>query len=176
LRRKLAPKKHKTFHPYRNRPSGSLRRVQGRSAIGVLLVVLAVLGPASRAAACSCAPQSPAESLREADGAVVGRLVKVLPHGPLHAVFRYEVRHVYKGADLLEAGRTLDVHGSRRAAACGLPRRAGRTYGLFLSRRHGRWFGGICGVIAPKRLRAAAANQSRAYRGASSTPGSGGCA
>jgi hypothetical protein len=128
------------------------------------------------ASACSCAPQSPAESLREADGAVVGRLVKVLPHGPLHAVFRYEVRHVYKGDGLPAVGKMLDVHGSRRAAACALPRRTGRSYGLFLSRRHGRWFGGICGVIAPKRLRAAAANQARGYRRASAGQGPGGCA
>jgi hypothetical protein len=115
--------------------------------------------PAS-AFACSCAPQAPAESLREADGAVVGRLVKVLPHGALHAVYRYEVRHVYKGGEVIEAGKMLDVHGSRRAAACALPRRTERSYGLFLSRRHGRWFGGICGVISPGRLRLAAQNQS----------------
>jgi len=122
--------------------------------------------PAS-AQACSCAPQAPAESLRQADGAVVGRLVKVLPHGALHAVYRYEVRHVYKGGDSIEAGKMLDVHGSRRAAACALPRRTGRSYGLFLSQRHGRWFGGICGVVAPRRLHLAAANQPRIYRRAS---------
>jgi hypothetical protein len=110
------------------------------------------------AQACSCAPQAPAESLREADGAVVGRLVKVLPHGPLHAVYRYEVSRVYKGE--ISKGRMLDVHSSRRASACALPRRTGRSYGLFLFQRHGRWFGGICGVISPRRLRLAAQNQS----------------
>jgi hypothetical protein len=129
----------------------------------MVLVVLAMLVVVEGAAACSCAPQAPAESLREADGAVVGRLVRVLPHGPLHAVFRYEVRHVYKGV-LPVAGKMLDVHSSRRGAACALPRRTGRGYGLFLSRRNGRWFGGICGVVAPKRLRAAAANQPRVDR------------
>lgn len=117
--------------------------------------------PAS-AQACSCAPQTPAESLREADGAVVGRLVKVLPHGPLHAVYRYEVNRVYKGK--IARGHMLDVHGSRRAAACALPRRTGRSYGLFLFQRHGRWFGGICGVVSPRRLRAAAQAQPRIYR------------
>ena len=129
--------------------------------------------PAS-ALACSCAPQAPGESLREADGAVVGRLVKVLPHGALHAVYRYEVRHVYKGGGAIEAGKMLDVHGSRRAAACALPRRTGRRYGLFLFQRHGRWFGGICGVVSPRRLRLAAANQPRVYRRASGQ-GSDGC-
>lgn len=123
----------------------------------VVLVLGALIGAAG-ALACSCAPQPPAESLREADGAVVGRLVKVLPHGPLNAVFRYEVRHVYKG-DSIDAGRMLDVRGARRGAACGLPRRTDRSYGLFLSQRDGRWFGGICGVISPRRLRAAAQKQ-----------------
>ena len=124
---------------------------------------MAMLGVAGGASACSCAPQAPGESLREADGALVGRLVEVLPHGPLRAVFRYEVRHDYKG-DLPGAGGMLDVHSSRRGAACALPRRIGRNYGLFLLRSSGRWFGGICGVVAPRRLRAAAANQPRIYR------------
>jgi hypothetical protein len=155
----LTTKKCKTFNPYRDRPSGRLRRVQGWRVIGLVLVVLAVLVPADFAVACSCAPQAPAESLREADGAVVGRLVEVLPHGPLNAVFRYEVRRVYKGPGSIEEGQMLDVRGARRTAACGLPRRTERSYGLFLSRRGGHWFGGICGVVSPQRLRAAAQNQ-----------------
>jgi hypothetical protein len=114
------------------------------------------MGFAASASACSCAPQPPGESLQEADAAIAGRLVEVLPHGPLHAVFRYEVRHVYKGAAEIDAGQMLGVRSTRRTAACGLPRRTGRSYGLFLSLRHGRWFGGICGVISPKRLRLAA--------------------
>jgi hypothetical protein len=108
------------------------------------------------ASACSCAPQSPAASLREADAAVVGRLVKVMPHGALHAVYRYEVRHVYKGRGAIDAGRMLDVHSARRSAACALPRQVDHTYGLFLRRAHGRWYGGICGVVSPQRLRQAA--------------------
>ncbi len=125
----------------------------------VTVVVLAFVASAS---ACSCAPQAPGESLREADGAVVGRLVRVLPHGALHAVYRYEVRHAYKGA--LPTGRMLDVHSSRRGAACALPRRIDHRYGLFLLHRNGRWFGGLCGTVAPERLRAAAANKPRIYR------------
>jgi hypothetical protein len=140
-------------------------RVRGKRLAGACVVaVLGVLGGAPSALGCSCAPQPPAQSLREADGAVVGRLVRVLPHGPLHAVYRYEVLHTYKGGDAMPAGKMLDVHGSRRAAACALPRRTGRSYGLFLSQRHGRWFGGICGVVSPRRLRLAAENQPRVYR------------
>jgi hypothetical protein len=123
-------------------------------------VVLGVLGAAPSALGCSCAPQPPAESLREADGAVIARLVAVLPHGPSQAVYRYEVRRVYKGAERLEAGRMLDVHSSRRSAACALPRRIGRTYGLFLITRHSRWFGSICRVVSPKRMRRVGQGQS----------------
>jgi hypothetical protein len=127
--------------------------------IGAALVALAVLVAADSASACSCAPQAPAESLREADAAVVARLVAVFPHGPSQALYRYEVRRVYKGREKLEAGRMLDVHSSRRSAACALPRRIGRTYGLFLLSRHNRWFGSICRVVSPKRMRRVAQSQ-----------------
>lgn len=121
---------------------------------------MAMLVAANGAQACSCAPQAPAESLREADAAVTARLVAVLPHGPSQALYRYEVRRVYKGAEKLDAGRMLDVHSSRRSAACALPRRIGRVYGLFLISRHGRWFGSICRVVSPKRMRRVTRNQS----------------
>jgi hypothetical protein len=134
--------------------------MRGRLAIGVALVALGMLIAASGAAACSCAPQSPAESLRESDAAIVGRLVEVLPRGALHADYRYEVRHVYRGQQSIDAGQVLTVRSARRAAACALPRRTGHSYGLFLSRSNGRWLGGICGVIEPRRLRHAARNQS----------------
>jgi hypothetical protein len=127
-------------------------------------VILAALVFAGSAQACSCAPQSPAESLRESDGAIVARLVTVLPHGRLHADYRYEVRHVYRGAELIDEGRMLTVRSGRTAAACALPRRLDRVYGLFLSRARGRWFGGICGVVEPRRMRHAAQNQPRVYR------------
>jgi hypothetical protein len=130
--------------------------------IGSVLAVLAVLVPADFAVACSCAPQPPAESLREADAAIVGRLVAVLPHGPTQAIYRYEVRHVYKGAEKIEAETMLSVHSARRGSACALPRRLGRSYGLFLLGRHGRWFGGICRVVSPKRMRLASQGQATA--------------
>jgi len=125
---------------------------------GVAMLVGIFLLSAS-AQACSCAPQAPADSLREADAAVTARLVAVLPHGPGQALYRYELRRVYKGAEKLEAGRMLDVHSSRRSAACALPRRIGRAYGLFLLTRHRRWFGSICRVVSPKRMRRVAQSQ-----------------
>jgi hypothetical protein len=122
------------------------------------LVVVAMLVPAS-AMACSCAPQAPAEALEESDAAVVARLVEVLPDGKLHADYRYEVRQVYRGEAEIDEGQMLSVRSGRRAATCALPRRLGHVYGLFLTHRQGRWFGGICGVVEPRRLRHVAQSQ-----------------
>jgi hypothetical protein len=140
------------------------------------LAFLCALAFAGSAQACSCAPQAPAESLQESDAAVVGRLVDVLPHGRLHADYRYEVRHVYRGAKLIVPDQMLTVRSGRKAAACALPRRLNHVYGLFLSRAHGRWFGGICGVIEPRRLRHAAESQPRVYRRGAGDPGPSACA
>jgi hypothetical protein len=126
--------------------------------IGWVLVVLAMLVLADGAMACSCAPQAPAEALEESDAAVVARLVKVLPQGRLHADYRYEVRQVYRGNGI-DKGQMLSVRSGRRAATCALPRRLDHVYGLFLAHRQGKWFGGICSVVEPRRLRHAAENQ-----------------
>ena len=127
--------------------------------IGWVLVVVATLVLADGAMACSCAPQAPAEALEESDAAVVARLISVSPHGKLHADYRYEVRRVYRGGATIEKGQMLTVRSGRRGATCALPRRLDHVYGLFLARRQGRWFGGICGVIEPRRLRHAAQSQ-----------------
>ena len=121
--------------------------------------VLAMLVLADGAMACSCAPQAPAEALEQSDAAVVARLVKVQPRGRLHADYRYEVRQVYRGQATIDRGQMLTVRSGRRAAACALPRRLDHVYGLFLARRQDHWFGGICGVIEPRRLRHAARNR-----------------
>lgn len=126
--------------------------------IGAGLVVLAMLVLANGAMACSCAPQAPAEALEESDAAIVGRLVEVEPRGRLHADYRYEVRQVYRGEGI-EPGEMLTVRSGRRAAACALPRRLNHRYGLFLASRDGNWFGSICGVLEPRRLRHAAQGQ-----------------
>jgi hypothetical protein len=127
--------------------------------IGWVLVVLAMLALADGAMACSCAPQAPAEALEQSDAAVVARLVKISPHGKLHADYRYEVRQVYRGPETMDKGQMLTVRSGRRAATCALPRRLGHVYGLFLAHRQGKWFGGICGVVEPRRLRHAAQSQ-----------------
>jgi hypothetical protein len=140
------------------------------------LAVLAALVLAGSAQACSCAPQAPAQSLQQTDAAIVGRLVAVRPHGRLHADYRYEVQRVYRGGEMIEGGQMLTVRSARRASACALPRRLDHRYGLFLVRDRGHWFGGICGVIEPRRLWHAAQGQPRVYRRGSGGSGIPGCA
>jgi hypothetical protein len=85
------------------------------------------------------------------------------------------VRRVFRGRTMIEAGQMLTVRSGRGAAACALPRRTGHGYGLFLSHLHGRWFGGICGVVEPRRLAHAAQSQPRIYRRGSGGSGAPGC-
>lgn len=128
----------------------------GRVFITALSVVLLGLVGAGSALACSCAPTAPAESLARADAAITGRLLSVEPQGAARAVYRYEVLHVYRGRDAIAPGSTLRVMSPRGSAACALPDRVNHRYGLFLLDSGGRWAGGLCGVISPRRLWAAA--------------------
>jgi hypothetical protein len=138
--------------------------------VGALAALLSLL-LAGSARACSCAPVKPGEAMREADAAVVGRLVAVVPRGAMWADYRYRVRRVYKRSRGLARGRTISVRSARQGAACALPRRRGRRYGLFLTRDRGRWRSGSCAVVSPRRLRAAARQGRRAGRA-----GDSGCA
>ena len=94
--------------------------------------------------------------MRQADAAIVGWLVKVIPQGELRADFRYRVRRVYKKGPGIRRGRMILVRSTRDSAACGLPSKTGRRYGLLLSRTEGHWTGGLCGVRRPGALDSAA--------------------
>ena len=128
------------------------------------LVLLGLLGLAEGANACSCAPPSPPEALQRSDAAIVGRLVEVVPQDRLQADYRYRVRRVYRGAKTIEPGETISVRSNRNAAACGLPRRQDRPVGLFLLLDGKRWTAGVCSMISPRHLWAAA---KRGYGGVS---------
>lgn len=128
----------------------------GRLPIAAVAAVLLGLAFAGSALACSCARSTPAESLARSDAAIVGRLLGVEPRGAGRAVYRYEVMRVYRGRRAIERGSKLGVLGSRGGAACGLPERIGARFGLFLQRDRRRWTGSLCGVVSPRRLRAAA--------------------
>lgn len=137
-----------------------------RLSLAGALTLVAVLGFAGSAQACSCAPMSPGKALRESDAAVVVRLVEVVPRGQLQADYRYEVQRVYRGAKAIEVGEMLAVRSAQSGAACGLPRRDDRRYGLFLTRLDGRWRSGLCSVVSPRRLWLASRGRPLAARSA----------
>jgi hypothetical protein len=105
------------------------------------------------------------EALRRSDAAIVGKLLKVVPHHAYAADYRYRVQRVYKAGRGLARGAVVSVRSALGGAACGLPEGIGRRYGLLL-RGEGessppppaaaRWWGGSCGVLAPHELRSAA--------------------
>jgi hypothetical protein len=133
---------------------------------------VALLGSvfAGSAQACSCVKATPSESLARADGAIVGRLLSVVPRGRLYADYRYRVERVYRGREAIERGQMLSVRSARSAAACALPARTDARYGLFLARGENRWFSGICGVISPRRLQVASRHMPRVYHRAGGAP------
>jgi len=127
-----------------------------RLSLAAAVVVLGALVFTAGAQACSCAQMPPGEAMRQADAAIVARLVKVVPRSRLHADYRYRVRRVYRGASTIERGDTISVRSSRSTAACGLPQHQIRPIGLFLLLDGRHWTAGICSTISPRRLWAAA--------------------
>jgi len=136
----------------------------GRVAIAAVSVVLLGLVVAGSALACSCAPSTPAQALAGSDAAIAGRLLSVHPHGATRSEYRYEVLHVYRGRDAIEPGAALLVMSPRGSGACALPDGIGHHFGLFLLGEGARWVGGLCGVVSPRRLWAAARSQGRLGR------------
>jgi hypothetical protein len=122
-----------------------------RRAIAVV-VSLGALVFAGSAQACSCARPAPAQAMRQADAAIAGELLEVVPRGRVSADYRYRVQRVYKRWAGLRRGSVISVRSARQAAACGLPRRTGRRYGLLLTRGRGHWIGGVCGMFRPRPL------------------------
>lgn len=145
-----------------------------RRLLAAAIVGLGLLVSTGSAQACSCAPMAAGRALRQADAAFVGTLLKVVPRGRSQADYRYSVQRVYKAGGRLRRGGTVMVRSARSGSACGLPSGIGRRYGLLLEARHvspaiggkgdargvRRWRGGICGVLAPKVLGAAASGRS----------------
>jgi Tissue inhibitor of metalloproteinase len=129
-------------------------------------VFVALLGLvfAGSARACSCARSTPTASMAEADAAIVGRLVAVVPRSAMVADYRYRVKRVYRGGKMIERGKIVSVRSSRSSAACALPSRTGLVYGLFLAREKARWVSGLCGVVSPHDLWTASKHRVRVYR------------
>jgi hypothetical protein len=148
-------------------------------------VALAIpLFSAESAMACSCAP-SDGLSIRDFDGVFIGRLLAVRVVDPPAAGepigsadptdYIYRVGRVYNDGPGLRRGRRVRVRSVRSEASCGLPRRRGKLFGLFVDRRGGRWHGGLCGTVPPAQLRDAEAASAKAATPEAGSPGSAAC-
>jgi hypothetical protein len=107
--------------------------------------------------------QSARAEIDSADAALVGRLLRVRRvrskrRYEIRADFSYRIEAVYKGKRRLRRGRIVTVRSVRDEAACGLPGRVGRRYGLRLYRRKGRphWSSDLCSLMSPRDMRLAA--------------------
>ena len=125
--------------------------------VAAAVVALGALVFAAGAQGCSCARTPPDEAMQRADAAIVGRLVKVVPRSRLKADYRYRVQRVYKRGGAIRRGRTISVRSARQSAACGLPVRTGRRYGLMLVWGEGHWNSGLCATFRPGALHSARA-------------------
>lgn len=117
-----------------------------RPAIAVIVSLGALVFTGS-AQACSCVKLPRAEAMKRADAAISGRLLKVVAQNRERAIYRYRVQRVYKRAEGIRRGRVISVHSARSGAACGLPTRTGRRYGMLLTRTKQGWASGICGLL-----------------------------
>lgn len=135
-----------------------------RRLFSAAIVGLGLLAYAGSAQACSCASTPAGEALRQADAAFVGKLLKVVPRARAQADYRYAVQRVYKRGAGLRPGNVVSVRSARAGSACGLPSGIGRRYGLLVEDRENRWLGGLCGVLAPGRLRAVAGGRAAGAR------------
>ena len=85
--------------------------------------------------------------MQQADAAIAGRLLKVVPRSYQRAVYRYRVQRVYKSGRGIEPGGIISVSSARDSAACGLPTDVGRRYGLLLSHTERGWASGACALL-----------------------------
>lgn len=125
------------------------------AAISTVLTLMA-LSAAEQAMACSCAGGVSMEKRFEwSDGAIIGRLIKVEPLDKYTALHTYRVLRVYKARDRIKRWDELTMKTPRSGAACGLPSRERREYGMFLEKNAPRWSSSLCSIVSPKKMQRA---------------------
>jgi hypothetical protein len=126
----------------------------------VAIVILGALLFSSDAQACSCVEPNPRSALRQADAAIIGHVVGVVPLDDYNSDYLVRVHRVFKGDDL-GRGMTIAVRSGPNGASCGLPSAGPRRYGMFLGRGEDGWRGSLCALTRPRELVAATAGFQR---------------
>lgn len=107
------------------------------------------------ALACSCVQMDVEQFLGDADAAFIGTLTgrEDAPSDALDVTWTFEVEQSVK----VDLGETVDVHAPANSAACGFDEFAvGHRTGLLLFERDGQWHSGLCNMVSPDDLIAAA--------------------
>jgi hypothetical protein len=118
-----------------------------------VLAIASLAAAVEPARACSCVPPDPWAYLKQADGALVGRLVSRRETEEGRAVLTFRVERAVKG----KIGGTVEVTTANNGAACGIETSVGQRIGLFLAREGDGWAGHLCWQVEPADLLAAAA-------------------
>lgn len=147
----------------------------------ILAAVLTTLLPAGEARACSCAPSTPAETLKGAEASFVGTLLDVEEPtpGPSGAIrlpgtvpYRFEVETVVAG----DLPPEIDVMAPPTGPSCGLEVEVGERAAMALHREDGAWSSDLCSKADPAGLMAAGdphpptPTEAAPTEGASTTP------
>ena len=134
--------------------AGTMRVVLRLFLVGFLASGVTIVAGAP-ALACSCVAPVLRDSLREVDGAFVGRLAERIDEatGPLLSSGR-DVTYVFdvERAIVGNIGDRVDVLAAADGASCGIEAREGARIGLLLSLEEGTWRSSLCAQVAPAEL------------------------
>lgn len=130
----------------RTTPLSTAPRILRAATLLVVVLTASMIGSASPAAACSCAPPAPAETAaQEADAVFVGTVTDLTPAGG-GVVAHVSVETVHEG----EVAAEVEVHTASDSAACGYPFEVGREELVYaVLDADGRLLTNLCDRTAP---------------------------
>lgn len=123
-----------------------IHRTAALAAGAALAVVLTVVGPISRAYACSCVQLGPGQALEFADLAFEGVVLGVSSGGPAPIDGFDQVRYSFAVQTMLK-GRgvdTIELETAGSGAACGTEFSAGQLWRVYAAGGPGAWSTGLC--------------------------------
>ncbi len=143
-----------------------------RLLVAAVVAAGALLGPASPACACDCAPLTEAQAFEQADAVFAATLVRRDEPGGLirsstdPVTLTWTVDAVYKG----DAGKVQQVMTAESSASCGLEAEVGKRYLVHADAVGGRLEASLCGGTRPLAGAAGAAGDQLTVAGRAGEP------
>ena len=120
--------------------------------IALVAAATALALPAG-ASACSCAPvKLDREAFRQADAALVGRLVERRELSERRTEYRFRALRVFRGKRRIAKGEIVGVRSFSDGVSCGIETPMGKREGLFLTRSRHHWVGSLCATAPPRKM------------------------